>query len=71
MDRTTTRDPLEWLRRKTDAAPLVVAVALSFNGIAAVPFGVLYRKLGLEAAMIAHFTADFVIFVIGPAFLSK
>ncbi len=49
--------------------PLVVAVALSFNGIAAVAFGVLYRKRGLEAAMIAHFTADFVIYVVGPALL--
>jgi len=49
--------------------PLVVAVALSLNGIAAVAFGVLYRKRGLEAAMIAHFTADFVIYVVGPAFL--
>ena len=51
--------------------PLVVLVALSFNGIAAVRFGILYRKLGLEAAMTAHFTADFVIYVIGPAFLSR
>ncbi len=50
--------------------PLVVAVALSFNGIAAVVFGVLYRKRGLEAAMVAHFTADFVIYVVGPAFIA-
>ncbi len=50
--------------------PLVVAVALSLNGIAAVVFGVLYRRRGLEAAMIAHFTADFVIYVVGPAFLA-
>lgn len=50
--------------------PLVVAVALSLNGIAAVPFGYLYRKRGLEAAMIAHFTADFVIYVVGPAFIA-
>jgi hypothetical protein len=32
-------------------------------------FGVLYRKRGLEAAMLAHFTADFVLYVVGPAFL--
>lgn len=50
--------------------PLVVTVALILNGIAAVGFGVLYKKRGLEAAMIAHFTADFVIYVVGPAFLS-
>lgn len=49
--------------------PLVVAVALSLNGIAAVGFGVLYKKRGLEAAMIAHFTADVVLWVVGPAFL--
>ncbi len=50
--------------------PLVVAVALSFNGIAAVVFGVLYRKRELEAAMVAHFTADFVIYVVGPVFIA-
>jgi membrane protease YdiL (CAAX protease family) len=50
--------------------PLVVAVALTFNGIAGVAFGILYRKRGLEAAMIAHFTADFVIYVVGSAFLA-
>ena len=50
--------------------PLVVAVALSFNAIAAVVFGVLYRKRELEAAMVAHFTADFVIYVVGPVFIA-
>ncbi len=50
--------------------PLVVSVALSLNGIAAVVFGILYRKRGLEAAMIAHFSANFVIYVCGPAFLT-
>ncbi|MCM3872605.1 MAG: CPBP family intramembrane metalloprotease [Pyrinomonadaceae bacterium] len=49
--------------------PLVVALALIFNGIAAISFGVLFRKRGLEAAMIAHFTTDFVIYVVGPRFL--
>ncbi len=51
--------------------PLVVALALAFNGIAAIAFGVLYRKRGLESAMIAHFTADFVIYVVGPRFLAR
>jgi len=50
--------------------PLVVAAALSLNGIAAVGFGVLYKKRGLEAAMIAHFTADLVVWVVGPSFLA-
>jgi membrane protease YdiL (CAAX protease family) len=49
--------------------PLVVAAALSLNGIAAIAFGLLYRRLGLESAMIAHFTADFVLYVVGVSFL--
>ena len=49
--------------------PLVVGAALSLNGIAAIPFGLLYRKYGLESAMIAHFTADFVLYVVGVSFL--
>ena len=48
---------------------LVVVAALSLNGIAAIAFGLLYRKHGLESAMIAHFSADFVLYVVGPAFL--
>jgi len=49
--------------------PLVVVAALLLNGIAAIPFGMLYRKHGLESAMIAHFSADFVLYVIGTSFL--
>jgi len=49
--------------------PAVVLLALTLNGIAAVAFGWLYRKRGLEAAMIAHFCADFVLYVVGVAFL--
>lgn len=49
--------------------PIVVVLALVLNGIAAIPFGYLYWKRGLEAAIIAHFCADFVIYVVGPAFL--
>jgi hypothetical protein len=51
--------------------PTVVVLALALNGIAAVSFGYLYWKRGLEAAMIAHFSADFVIYVVGPAFLKS
>ena len=50
--------------------PLVVAAALILNGIAAIVFGWLYRQRGLEAAMIGHFTTDFVLYVIGPLFLT-
>ena len=49
--------------------PTVVVLALALNGIAAIAFGYLYWKRGLEAAMIAHFCADFVIYVVGVAFL--
>lgn len=48
---------------------LVVVAALALNGIAAIAFGLLYRKHGLESAMIAHFSADFVLYVVGPSFL--
>jgi len=51
--------------------PTVVVLALTLNGIAAVSFGYLYWKRGLESAMIAHFCADFVIYVVGPAFLKN
>jgi membrane protease YdiL (CAAX protease family) len=51
--------------------PLVVVAALVLNGIAGIAFGYLYRKHGLESAMVAHFTADFVIYVVGPAVLKR
>ena len=51
--------------------PLVVGAALLLNGIAAVPFGWLYRRYNLEAAMLAHFTVDFVLYVVGPYFLMR
>ena len=50
--------------------PFVIFLALTLNGIAAIAFGYLYYKRGLEAAMIAHFCADFVVWVVGPAFLT-
>jgi membrane protease YdiL (CAAX protease family) len=49
--------------------PLVVVAALILNGIAALVFGWLYRVRGLEAAIIAHFTADILLWVIGPELL--
>ncbi len=49
--------------------PVVVTAALVLNGIAALVFGYLYWKKGLEAAMVAHFSADIVVHVFGPAFL--
>lgn len=49
--------------------PAVVVFALLLNGIPALTFGFLYWRRGLESAMIAHFCADFVVWVIGPTFL--
>jgi hypothetical protein len=49
--------------------PAVVVLALVLNGIPAICFGYLFWKRGLESAMIAHFSADFVLYVIGPALL--
>jgi membrane protease YdiL (CAAX protease family) len=41
--------------------PLVVARAVLLNGLPGIAFGWLYWKRGLEAAMIAHFSADIVL----------
>lgn len=49
--------------------PLVVGAALLLNGVAGIAFGLLYRKHGLESAMIAHFSADFMLYVVGVSFL--
>ena len=51
--------------------PLVVVAALLLNGIAGIAFGYLFRTRGLEAAMVAHFTADFAIYVVGASLLKQ
>ena len=48
--------------------PPIVAIAVVVNGFASIVFGRLYWTRGLEAAMLAHFTADIVLHVAGPAF---
>jgi membrane protease YdiL (CAAX protease family) len=45
---------------------MVVTRALLLNGIAGLAFGWLYWKRGLEMAMIAHFTGDFILLVVVP-----
>lgn len=50
---------------------LVVVAAILFNGVAGVAFGYLYRRRGLEAAMVAHFIADFVIYVVGSSLVKR
>jgi membrane protease YdiL (CAAX protease family) len=46
--------------------PLVIARALLLNGVAGLVLGWLYWKRGLEAASVAHFTADIMILVVLP-----
>jgi membrane protease YdiL (CAAX protease family) len=48
---------------------VTIVYILSLNGIAALAFGYLYWERGLEAAMVAHFTADLVLHVASPALL--
>jgi hypothetical protein len=55
--------------RVMQITPEVVVVALALNGVAAISFGYLYWKRGLESAMVAHFCADFVVYVVGVMFL--
>ena len=45
--------------------------ALLLNGVASVAFTGLYLRRGLEASILAHFTADVIIWVIGPSFISR
>ncbi len=49
--------------------PVVVSRAIILNGIAGVGFGYLYWKKGLEAAIVAHFSADLVLHVLMPLLL--
>jgi len=51
--------------------PLLVVRAILLNGIVGVAFGYLFWQYGLEAAMLAHFTADLVLHVIGDSIAKK
>jgi membrane protease YdiL (CAAX protease family) len=48
--------------------PSLVTTVIALNAMVALGFGYLYWKRGLEAAMIAHFSADVVLHVLGPMF---
>ena len=49
--------------------PIVLTAVLLPTGLAGFAFGYLSWKRGIEAAMIAHFAADFIAHVVGPMFL--
>jgi len=53
----------------TEINLMVVVRAIVLNGIGGVIFGLLYWKKGLEAAIIAHFSADIVLHVMLPIVL--
>ncbi len=46
--------------------PLVIIRALVLNGLGGLVFGWLFWKQGLEAAMVAHFSADIILHVFAP-----
>jgi hypothetical protein len=48
--------------------PLLVVALVTINGAGSILFGYLCWKRGLEAAMLAHFSTDFMLHVIGPMF---
>lgn len=50
----------------TKITPLIVIRAVILNGIGGIVFGWLYWKKGLEAAIIAHFSADIFLLTILP-----
>jgi MFS family permease len=49
--------------------PIVLTAILLPAGLAGLAFGYLTWKRGLEAAMLAHFSADFIMHVLGPMVL--
>ncbi len=51
--------------------PLLIGRAILLNGIVGVAVGYLFWQYGLEAAMLAHFTADLVLHVIGDSIAKK
>lgn len=53
-----------------DLTPAVVSRALVLNGLGGVVFGWLYWRRDLVAAMAAHYAADVVLLVVGPAVLA-
>ncbi len=55
----------------TRLTPLLIARAILLNGIVGIAFGYLFWQYGLEAAMLAHFTADLVLHLIGDSIAKR
>jgi len=58
-------------RAVTPLTSMLVIRAVALNGVAAIAFGWLFWRYGLEAAMVAHFSADILLHVIGPQFITR
>lgn len=56
-------------RNITPLTPWVVARGIVLNGVGGLIFGYLFWRYGLEAAIIAHFTADLVIHIGYPSWM--
>lgn len=50
----------------TAITPAIIGRAILLNGIGGIIFGWLYWRKGLESAMISHFSADIILYVIFP-----
>ena len=50
----------------TKITPILIARAILLNGIGGLIFGWLYWRKGLEASILSHFTADFILHVLIP-----
>jgi len=53
----------------TTLTPLVILIVVFLNSIGGLAFGYLYYVNGLEAAIVAHFAADIVLYVVGLSLL--
>ena len=58
-------------RSLTALTPTLIMRAIMLNGVAGIAFGWLFWQYGLEAAMVAHFSADLLLHVLGPVFIGQ
>jgi hypothetical protein len=58
-------------RAITLLTPRLILRAVVLNGVPGIACGWLFWRYGLEAAMVAHFSADILLHVVGPLFIKK
>ena len=64
--RSSVRSPIGQPITSVITFKLMVLVVMVGNGVPGVIFGWLFRRFGLITAMVAHFSADVILHVIGP-----